>query len=185
GRQLALQLAVMGAPSLTIVDFDLVEESNLASQAYLESDLGRLKVEATAEACRRINSSIALDIRNERFRRSTDVGNVVFGAVDTISCRRLIWESVKDRCDFFGDVRMTAEVIRVLTACDASGREHYPGTLFDQAEAYAGSCTSRMTIFGANIGAGLLLSRFSCWLRGLPTERDVVVNLLASEMTCQ
>ena len=183
GRQLAVQLAVMGAPSLTIVDFDVVEESNLASQGYLERDLGRPKVEATAEACRRINGAIELDICNERFRRSMNVGNVVLAAVDTISCRRLIWESVKSRCDFFGDVRMTAEVIRVLTACDGAGREHYPRALFDQAEAYAGTCTSRMTIFGGNIGAGLLLSQFSRWLRGLPTDRDLTVNLLAAEMS--
>jgi len=183
GRQLAVQLAVMGAPSLTIVDFDVVEESNLASQGYLERDLGRPKVEATAEACRRINGAIELDICNERFRRSMNVGNVVLAAVDTISCRRLIWESVKSRCDFFGDVRMTAEVIRVLTACDGAGREHYPCALFDQAEAYAGTCTSRMTIFGGNIGAGLLLSQFSRWLRGLPTDRDLTVNLLAAEMS--
>ena len=173
-----------GAPRFWSLGIDFfVEESNLASQGYLERDLGRPKVEATAEACRRINGAIELDICNERFRRSMNVGNVVLAAVDTISCRRLIWESVKSRCDFFGDVRMTAEVIRVLTACDGAGREHYPRALFDQAEAYAGTCTSRMTIFGGNIGAGLLLSQFSRWLRGLPTDRDLTVNLLAAEMS--
>ena len=182
GRQVALQLAAMGARALQLIDFDIVEESNLASQGYLESDLGRPKVEATAEACRRINNSIELDIRSERFRRSTDVGNVVLAAVDTISCRRLIWESVKSRCDVFGDVRMTAEVIRVLTACDAAGREHYGGTLFDQADAHTGSCASKMTIFGASVGAGLLLHQFSRWLRGQRVDSDLIVNLSGSEM---
>ena len=44
GRQVALQLSAMGLPWLQLVDFDFVEESNLASQGYLESDLGRPKV---------------------------------------------------------------------------------------------------------------------------------------------
>ena len=54
GRQVALQLAAMGVPWLQLVDFDVVETSNLASQAYLEEDLGKLKVEATAALCKRI-----------------------------------------------------------------------------------------------------------------------------------
>ena len=44
GRQVALQLAAMGIPWLQLVDFDGVEPSNLASQGYLQDDLGRPKV---------------------------------------------------------------------------------------------------------------------------------------------
>ena len=47
GRHVALQLAAVGVPWLQLVDFDVIETSNLASQGYLETDLGRLKVEAT------------------------------------------------------------------------------------------------------------------------------------------
>ena len=43
GRQVALQLAAMGVPWLQLVDFDVVEPSNLASQGFLEKDLGRLE----------------------------------------------------------------------------------------------------------------------------------------------
>jgi len=83
---------------------------------------------------------------------------------------------------FFGDGRMTAEVIRVLTACDTDGGRGYPSTLFPRAEAHAGACTARMTIFTANVAAGLLISQFSRWLRGLPTCRDLTLNLLADEL---
>jgi len=183
GRQLALQLAAMGATSLQLIDFDSVEESNVASQGYAEGDIGRLKAEATADACRRINLRIEIDGRCERFRRSMDVGDVVLAAVDSIEARRLIFRSVEDRASFYGDVRMTAETIRVLTACDAAGRGHYAETLFGAGEAHAGVCTSKMTIFAANIGAGLLLHQFSRWLRGHQTDHVVTLNLLASEMT--
>jgi sulfur carrier protein ThiS adenylyltransferase len=182
GRQVALQLAAVGAPQMTLIDFDIVEASNLASQGYLEVDLGRPKVQATAEQCRRINSRVEIVETNDRFRRSMNVGSVVFACVDTIDARKLIWDSVKDNVSFFGDGRMTAEVIRILTACDTDSRQHYPSTLFTQAEAHAGACTSRMTVFAANVAAGMLIAQFSRWLRGLPTSRDLTLNLLADEL---
>ncbi len=97
GRQVALQLTAVGIPSLQLVDHDIVEVSNLASQGYLEEDLGNPKVLATAEHCRRINGAVEIQQVPERFPRSSEVGNVVFCAVDSIDVRRLIWESVKDR----------------------------------------------------------------------------------------
>ena len=183
GRQVALQLAAMGISWLQLIDFDLVEESNLASQGYLEEDLSKPKVVATAELCRRINSGLEIQQVNDRFRRSMEIGNAVFCCVDSISIRQLIWESVKDTVAFFCDGRMSAEVLRVLVACDAASRQHYPNTLFAAQEAYTGSCTAKTTIYCANIAAGLMIAQFAKYLRNLPVEADIQVNLLASEMS--
>jgi sulfur carrier protein ThiS adenylyltransferase len=76
---------------------------------------------------------------------------------------------------------MLGETIRVLTATDGAGCGHYDGTLFPQADALRGSCTSRSTIYAANIAAGLILHQFARWLRELPVDRDATVNLLAGE----
>jgi sulfur carrier protein ThiS adenylyltransferase len=59
------------------------------------------------------------------------------------------------------------------------------GTLFRQEEARAGSCTSRSTIYAASIAAGLMIHQFTRWLRGLPVDADVMLNLLASELSVQ
>ena len=184
GRQVALQLAAMGIPWLQLVDFDIVEVSNLASQGYLQDDLGRSKVCATADLSQQVNHGLEVHEVAERFRRSMDVGNVVFSCVDSIDVRRLIWESVKDKADFFADGRMSAEVLRVLVACDPPSRKHYPTTLFAAEEAYQGSCTAKTTIYCANIAAGLMLTQFAKWLRRLPVDPDVSLNLLASELSC-
>ena len=183
GRQVALQLAAMGVPWLQLIDFDLVETSNLASQGYLEEDLGRPKVEATGELCRRINHGLELHQVNERFRRSMEIGNTLFCCVDSIETRRIIWEAVKTKADFYCDGRMSAEVLRVLTAADPAGRKHYPTTLFAAGEAYAGPCTAKSTIFCANIAAGMMVSQFARFLRHLPVDPDVQFNLLTSELT--
>jgi len=185
GRQVALQLAATGVPWLQLVDFDRVEESNLASQGYGEDDLGRFKVDATSELCWKINSNLQIDPHTERFRRSQLVGNAVFCCVDSIEARRLIWEAVKNKATFFCDGRMSAETLRVITACDSESRKHYPVTLFPADEAYVGPCTGRTTIYCANIAAGLMLAQFTKYLRQLPVESDIHLNLLGMELTAE
>ncbi len=182
GRQVALQLTAMGIPWLQLIDFDVVEESNLASQGYLEDDLNKLKVNVTSDLCWQINSNMEIQAVPERFRRSMKVGNVVFCCVDRIDVRRLIWEAVKDRVNLFCDGRMSAEVLRVLTASDFESRKHYPATLFNAEEAFVGPCTAKTTIYCANIAAGLMVAQFTKYLRQLPIDADIQLNLLASEI---
>jgi sulfur carrier protein ThiS adenylyltransferase len=141
-----------------------------------------MKVEATADLCRKINRNLEIHAVVDRFKRSMEVGTTVFVCVDRIDTRRLIWEAVKGKADFFGDGRMAAEVLRILVACDPSGRRHYPTTLFAAEEAYAGSCTAKTTIYCANIAAGLLLAQFAKFLRRLPVDPDLSLNLLAGEI---
>lgn len=173
----------MGVPWLHLIDPDVVEPVNLACQGFLEDDLGRPKVETTADLCQQINHHLEAHTLQERFRRSTDIGNVLFCCVDSIATRRLIWEVAKDHLDFFADGRMAAEVIRVLVACDPPSRDHYPTTLFQPHEAHAGACTAKSTIFTANIAAGLMLEQLIRWLRHLPVDADVQFNLLTAELT--
>jgi sulfur carrier protein ThiS adenylyltransferase len=183
GRQVAMQLAAMGIPWLQLIDHDAVEWSNLASQGYLEGDMGQPKVNATLELCSKINAACQIHAVPERFRRSMEVGNIVFCCVDKIDVRRLIWESVKDRISFFSDGRMAAEVLRILTACDAPSRKHYPTTLFNRDEAFVGPCTAKTTIYCANIATGFMVAQFTKYLRQLPVDSDIQLNLLSSELS--
>ncbi len=182
GRQVALQLTAMGIPWLQLVDFDTVDASNLASQGYLENDLGKPKVEATTLLCKQINTGVEIHWDKQPFRRSMEIGNIVFCAVDRIHTRRLIWEAVKDKTNFFGDGRMTAEVLRILTACDLTSRKHYPTTLFHSDEAFEGPCTAKTTIYCANVAAGMMIAQFTKYLRQLPVDCGIQLNLLASEL---
>ena len=183
GRQIALQLTAIGIPWLQLIDFDTVEESNLASQGYLQNDLGRPKVQATADLCQNINHFLEVHEINDRFRRSIQTGDAIFCCVDSINIRKVIWNAVKDTARFFVDGRMSAEVLRVLTACDFQSRKHYPSTLFHAEEAFAGPCTAKTTIYCANIAAGMMIAQFTKYLRQLPIESDIQLNLLASELS--
>jgi sulfur carrier protein ThiS adenylyltransferase len=183
GRQLAIQLASMGVRRLQLVDPDTVEAVNLAPQGYFEADLGRPKVEATAALCKQMNPAVMIDTHCARFRRSQTTSDVVFMAVDRIDTRRLIWDTVKDNARFVADGRMSGETLRILTVADEIGRDHYPTTLFEQNEAHGGPCTGRSTLHAATIAAGLMTSQFAKWLRAIDVDADLMLNLLASEMS--
>jgi sulfur carrier protein ThiS adenylyltransferase len=189
GRQVALQLAAIGMPRLTLQDDDTVQVENLAPQGYWPADLQSAKVASTARLCRQVNTDIEVTALAERFKRSstralpTDRRLIAFLCVDSIRTRRLIWEALRARAALFVDGRMSAEVVRVLTVGSPADDTYYTTTLFQQQEAYAGSCTAKSTIFTANIAAGLMVSQFARWLRQMPVDADLTLNLLASELT--
>ncbi len=106
GRQVALQLAAIGASRLRLIDFDRVDATNVTTQGYLSTEIGQLKVHATAAAITMIDHTIAVDAVADRFRAKMDVGHCVFCCVDSIEARAAIWRSVRNRCRFWVDGRM-------------------------------------------------------------------------------
>jgi sulfur carrier protein ThiS adenylyltransferase len=170
GRQVAIQLASVGLPDLILIDPDTVQVENLAPQGYWPEDLGRQKVDATAALCRKINPDLRLTVVPERFHRSlirrTRFGTTIiaFVAVDSVTSRRFIWQTLVRQRALLVDGRMSGEVIRVLAAeLPHDGR--YGSTLFDQNEAHVGACTARSTNYSAAIAAGLMVCQFAKWLR--------------------
>ena len=182
GRQVGLQLAAMGVGAVQLIDFDTVEEVNLGPQAYLQDDVGRPKVQATADVMQQLNHQLAVDEVNRRFARSMEVHPIIFCCVDAIEVRRHIWSAVNERIDCFIDGRMAAEVLRVISVVDLMSADDYPKTLFAAEQAYRSGCTAQSTVYCANIAAGVMVHQFTRWLRGIPVDFDLTLNLLAGEM---
>ncbi len=79
GSPAALYLAAAGVGRLGLVDFDLVDRSNLQRQVlYGEADVGRRKLEAAAERLRAANSKLALELHEERVGKD-NVSELVAG----------------------------------------------------------------------------------------------------------
>ena len=182
GRQVALQLAAIGTPRIQLIDFDTVELTNITTQGYQVADLGKYKTTATREAAESLAPEISITDLQDRFRPRHNTGSVIFCCVDSISAREAIWRAISAKCEFFVDGRMLGEVIRVLAISPPEMRDDYESTLFDQSEAHTGACTAQSTIYTANIAAGLILHQFSRFLRRLPVDSDLSLNLLASEL---
>ena len=183
GRQVALQLAAIGVRRLQLIDFDHVEATNVTTQGYRAADIGQSKVSATTNDVRQVDATVEVEAVEDRFRPKMQIGEAVFCCVDSISARSAIWKAVAPTCRFWSDGRMLGEVMRILTVTDSSDRDHYATTLFDQTEAEPGRCTARSTIYTGNVAAGLMLHLFARWLRSQPVDRDLTLNLLASELS--
>jgi len=185
GRQLALQLAALGVMQIQLIDFDEVESHNVTSQGFHESDIGKLKVHCTGASMAKIDGAVKVETVEDRFRIRQTLHAVVFCCVDSITSRTAIWRHLETRTGFWADGRMLGEVMRILTATDGDSREYYGRSLFAASEAQAGACTSRSTIYTANIASGLMVHQFTRWIRGLPIDGDVSFNLLTSELSVE
>lgn len=184
GRNVAIQLTAMGVENIRIFDPDTVEEHNVASQGYRGFDVGSSKVSATANACIDINKECGIVTFSRRFSKAFEVKkHVVFMCVDSISTRKFIFDAIKDDISLMIDTRMAAESFRVLTVSNLSSQKKYEETLFSQDEAFPQSCTSKSTIYCASIAAGFAISSFTKWIRNVPVDGDIFLNLFANEMT--
>jgi bacteriocin biosynthesis cyclodehydratase domain-containing protein len=81
GSWAAYALACCGVGAMTLVDGDRVEASNFNRQIlYREADLGRLKVEAAAEALRAFDSACELTALAHRLEGVEDIRAAIEGA---------------------------------------------------------------------------------------------------------
>lgn len=186
GRQVAVQLAAMGIPALTLMDDDVVSVENLAAQGYTPQDLQETKAECTAKACLQIHPELQIEAIPARFTRRTTLSPqkdrmAVFACVDSMASRQILFQQCHSRASFFVDGRMAGEVLRVITASDPPVDTHYIKTLFEDRSAYPAPCTGRSTLYAASLAAGLMLSRFAAHLRGQMVASDSLLNLMADE----
>jgi molybdopterin-synthase adenylyltransferase len=152
GRQAALQLAAIGTPKLQIIDFDMVDLSNVTTQGYFAADVGHPKVKALAAAIAQLDPAITVETIQDRYRARIPVDHAVFCCVDSIDARSAIWRSAGPKCRFWVDGRMSGEVIRVLAVGNDVGRG-YPRASHPPSSA----CVANLAA-GARERAGMLVS---------------------------
>jgi molybdopterin-synthase adenylyltransferase len=181
GRQVALQLASMGARKVTIVDFDSVEDHNVTTQGFAHAEIGQKKVDAVREAMIRIDPTMEVISIDGRYTLDMRGYDVVISCVDSIDVRKIIFRGIKTTAALFIDGRMTAETMRVLTWQQGQPEELYTDSLFEESEAHTGSCTAKTTIYTASYIAALMMHQLARFLRGVPTDYDQLINMLSSD----
>jgi molybdopterin/thiamine biosynthesis adenylyltransferase/rhodanese-related sulfurtransferase len=83
GCPLAQYLAAAGVGRIGLVDFDVVDESNLQRQVlYGTADVGRPKVEVARERIEAMNPDVAVEIRQERL--SSENALAILGDYDVV-----------------------------------------------------------------------------------------------------
>ncbi|KKM72822.1 hypothetical protein LCGC14_1416680 [marine sediment metagenome] len=190
GRHVAILLGVMGHKNLFGADPDKIELKNIGSQGWKVKDIGRTKAQTLTSEITVVSDRAVMTAFPAKFEAQANwikTLDIFFCCVDTMSARKAIWDIVKERDNLQGlwlDSRMASRVIRVITVDLSSqiDRDYYEKTLFTDAEGFEGSCTDRMTVYGAYIAAGLLVSQMTNWLNDMLIKKDVVLETLALSM---
>lgn len=189
GSNVARQLAHMGS-DMSLVDFDEVDEVNLCCQGFLESDVGKYKVDAVQGIVSQINGSVNAHQHKDAFNINHKYAGeeVIFSCADSMKVRETAFRHFTrtKKFRFLGDSRIRGgDTIRIVI-CRADMPEStatYKGSLFAEEEAQRGSCTTKTTIYGAFVASALLISEYVKFLNGRPTEcTDFMVNLASLEM---
>lgn len=99
GSNVAVNLVRSGVNEIKIVDFDVIEQSNLNRQFYFRDQIGQNKVNALFENLKRINPQLKLQIVHQKLERGniTDIFNdcdIVVEAFDKKNYKSMIIEEL-------------------------------------------------------------------------------------------
>jgi len=114
GAPLGMYLTAAGVGRLGLVDFDVVDATNLQRQVtYSTGDVGRRKLEATRERLRGINPHVQIDLYETRLDSSNAMEilrpyDVIVDGTDNFPTRYL----VNDACFFLGKPNVYGSIFR-------------------------------------------------------------------------
>jgi molybdopterin/thiamine biosynthesis adenylyltransferase/rhodanese-related sulfurtransferase len=114
GSPAALYLAAAGIGHLTLVDFDVVDVTNLQRQVlHGTPDVGRLKVESARDRLRGLNPHVSVEVVSDRLDAGNALGlvrghDLVLDGTDSFATRYL----VSDACVLAGKPNVHASIFR-------------------------------------------------------------------------
>jgi len=197
GSWTALSLLKMGMSKITIIDFDTIEEANLAPQFYNTQHNGMSKVEALVkrlteealpgQAIQGIHSKWEDWVNKEIFIQEQFV-DIVIMAVDTMDVRIKIWNDIK----YLGlldviDARMAKEMLEIFTI-DPTKEEDikmFEQHLFPSSSVEHIPCTERAVAYNQFVIAGLIGSTVKQFLKKELSYKRILFDLNSMSLITQ
>ena len=174
GGYLAVLLAKMGLPKITVVDFDDVEEVNVATQVHSDKYLGWRKVEAVRDMVYDINRECVLTALDGKFEDVMLLGEeyaVVVTALDSLPVRKQVvkaWLGAGSK-GLLVDPRMALEVceVNLFEGADVETKEfrRYYAAL-DDTNPEALPCGAKAVAYTGSFAANLSAAQIRRWMVG-------------------
>lgn len=181
GSRVALDLAKLGVENIHVWDFDLVEEHNVANQAFGLDHVGSLKVEALAQLVK-ASTGTEITVHAEKVDGTQSLGEVVFLLTDTMSSRKEIWDRAlkfKLKTNLLIETRMGADSGRVyaLNPNKLGHIKEYEATLYSDNEAEVSACGTSVSVGPtAEVLSGLAVWQLIRWFSIENGADDVLDN---------
>jgi adenylyltransferase/sulfurtransferase len=128
GSPALMYLAAAGVGTLGIIDFDVVDESNLQRQViHGQSDVGRSKAESARDSVREINPLVQVNLHQERLDSSNAMRifadyDLIVDGTDNFATRYL----VNDACVLLGKPYVWGSIYRFDGQASVFWSEHGP-----------------------------------------------------------
>lgn len=99
GSFIALNLAKMGVENIRVIDFDIVEKHNIPNQFYRLKDVGKKKVDALKSIIKDF-TGLSIEAEDSKIDKDYDFdvssASVIICCVDSMECRKMIYDLLKD-----------------------------------------------------------------------------------------
>lgn len=168
GSWTALLLAKMGCSNVTVYDFDEVEEHNVASQFYKESQLGELKLDALQENIKE-QSGLSIIRGSVDDEPKINEGLIII-AVDSMEMRDKLAKMYKDTSCYIIDGRMGGLQLEIYTRF----AKNYPSTIVASEDVSHEPCTAKAICFNCAVIGGLICNYVRLFANGDIKEQDII-----------
>ncbi|HNV61446.1 MAG TPA: ThiF family adenylyltransferase [Candidatus Cloacimonas acidaminovorans] len=177
GSWTALVLAKMGCNNISVYDDDIVEDHNVASQFFKESQLEMKKVDALSENVLE-QSGIRLSRHENKDEEligvePTEDAELVILALDSMAERIRLGELYKDRNLYIIDGRMGGTQVEIYTR----KASEYLGTTVDPETIVPDICTARSICFNCVTIGGLIGNFVRMFANKNISNNDIVFGL--------
>ena len=188
GNEVLKNLMLVGWGTILLVDFDLVEVSNLSrSLLFRETDLGLPKAEVLARAAKHLNSDCQVIGLNGDLRLQVGAGlaartDVIFGCLDNVAARLSLGELAGQARRLYldggltpweGSVSVYVPGVGACYGCGLTQEDYKQLSLRRSCPAYAATASAAegvpTTPAVASITAGLMVQQGLKWMHGRRT----------------
>ena len=189
GSWTALALASAGCEQLVIIDYDEIEEHNLAGQFFKKSQVGQPKVRAVFDNVKDF-SDTEITFINNIIEEDSDISDfpIIITGFDKMKPRKITFEKWKENVSklsdenkenaLFIDGRLTAEQIQIFSIRgndEAAMDEYLTNHIFDDSVIEDAPCTFKQTRFLAMEIAGIITSIYCNHLVNISTNGQLSV----------
>lgn len=183
GSWTTLMLAKMGCQNITVYDDDVVEEHNVASQFFKDTDLGEYKTIALYKNVLE-QTGIHIKCQKNEVEESMDNGVVIL-AIDSMEERIRLEQIYKDKNLLIIDGRMGGLQLEIYVrqAC------HYKDTLCEPIQVDKDSCTGKAISFNCATIGSWIANLIRLYSKGKLKESNILFDfenmILVSEVPQQ
>lgn len=179
-------LKKMGASCVNVVDFDVIEAHNVASQSYNKKDIGKIK---SLTLFKDDAGDIAFVGTFEEYFKSESWKiryPIVICAIDSMDERIKLWDIIKKRNDveLFLDPRIGGELLRLYAVdpLDSKAVTFYESQLYPSSKADPLPCGSRQIVYTTMFTGALVANYVKKYAKKEPIRAETIIDFNAMQI---